>query len=289
MWRSDTHRGNGTEAMDQKLLEVRGVTKRFQGLTALDQVNLTVSRGEVVVVLGRSGSGKSTFVRCIDQLTPIDSGSIYLDGQLLGYERSRGRLREMGVRSLARQRSAIGMVFQHFNLFTHLTVLENMTLAPILVNGLPKSEAQTIARDLLAQVGLPDKADSYPLQLSGGQQQRVAIARMLAMKPRLLLFDEPTSALDPELVGEVLGVMRNLTAEQRTMIVVTHEIQFAREVADRVVFFEKGRVVADGSVASVIDDPPTNSLRAFFARAANRPSASNGNQAKAAENGLLPG
>jgi ABC-type polar amino acid transport system ATPase subunit len=284
MWRSNAPRGNGTGPAGHKLLEVRGVTKRFHGVAALDQVDLTVGHAEVVVVLGRSGSGKSTLVRCIDQLAPIDSGSIYLDGELLGYERSRGRLRQMGVRSLARQRSAIGVVFQHFNLFTHLTVLDNMTLAPVRVKGMSKTEAQEMARDLLVQVGLPDKADSYPLQLSGGQQQRVAIARMLAMQPRLLLFDEPTSALDPELVGEVLAVMRKLTAEQRTMIVVTHEIQFAREVADRVVFLEKGRVVADGSVASVIDDPPTDSLRAFFARFANRHSASNSDQAKATDN-----
>lgn len=264
---------NGTSAHARSpLLEVRGVTKRFHGLTALDDVSLSLSQGQVLVVLGRSGSGKSTLVRCIDQLTPIDRGAIYLDGELLGYGRSHGRLRPLDPRSLARQRAAIGMVFQHFNLFSHLTVLDNITLAPIRVRGLSQKEAQASARELLEHVGLPDKADAYPSQLSGGQQQRVAIARMLAMEPRLLLFDEPTSALDPELVGEVLGVMLKLAAEQRTMIVVTHEIQFAREIADRVVFFEDGRVAADGTVASVIDDPPTASLRAFFARITDRPS-----------------
>lgn len=251
---------------DRPLLEVRGVRKSFNGVTALDGVELSVKDGEVVVILGRSGSGKSTLVRCIHQLTPIDAGAIYLDGELVGFEHSRGKLRPLGVRKLAQQRAQMGMVFQHFELFSHLTVMENITLAPVRVRGLSPAQAREAANELLEQVGLPGKSEMYPGQLSGGQQQRVAIARMLAMEPRLLLFDEPTSALDPELVGEVLAVMRKLTVGGRTMIVVTHEIQFAREVADRVVFFERGRIAAEGSVSELIDHPRSESMRSFLAR-----------------------
>lgn len=247
------------------LLEVKNVTKNFHGSVALDGVNLTVNEGEVVVIIGRSGSGKSTLARCVHQLTPIDGGAIYLDGALLGYERHGARLRPLGVRKLAAQRAQIGMVFQHFNLFTHLTALENIMLAPMRVGGLSARRAHERAMTLLEQVGLPHKKDMFPLQLSGGQQQRIAIARMLAMEPRLLLFDEPTSALDPELVGEVLAVMRRLTASGNTMIIVTHEIRFAREVADRIVFFDEGRNIAEGAVDEMIDHPRLPSLQAFLA------------------------
>jgi ABC-type polar amino acid transport system ATPase subunit len=247
------------------VLKVSNVTKSFQGRAALTGVNLTVGEGEVVVIIGRSGSGKSTLVRCIHQLTPIDGGAIYLNGTLLGYERTRTRLRPLSVGKVAAQRAQIGMVFQHFNLFTHLTALQNIMMAPMRVGGLNGAEARRRSLELLELVGLPDKQDIYPLQLSGGQQQRVAIARALAMEPRLLLFDEPTSALDPELVGEVLAVIRRLTASGNTMIIVTHEIRFAREVADRVVFFDGGCIVAEGDVGSMIDNPTLPMLQTFLA------------------------
>jgi ABC-type polar amino acid transport system ATPase subunit len=247
-------------------LELRGVKKHFGEVPALDSIDLTVNEGEVVVVLGRSGSGKSTLVRCIHQLVPIDAGAIYLDGELLGFERFPNGLRPLSSRRVARQRAEIGMVFQHFNLFPHLSVIENIALAPIRGRGIPRQEAVRSGRALLEQVGLLQKADAYPRELSGGQQQRVAIARMLAMKPRLLLFDEPTSALDPELVGEVLTVMRRLAERGSTMIVVTHEIEFARDVASRVVFLDGGRIAADGTVKEVIDEPATDTLRSFLAR-----------------------
>jgi ABC-type polar amino acid transport system ATPase subunit len=247
-------------------LELRRVKKRFGSSIALDGINLTVHEGEVIVLLGRSGSGKSTLVRCIHQLVPIDSGAIYLDGKLLGYERVRGGIRPLSGRATARQRSEIGMVFQHFNLFPHLSVLDNVVLAPIRARGIPRAEAVNAGRALLEQVGLSQKTDAYPRELSGGQQQRVAIARMLAMEPRLLLFDEPTSALDPELVGEVLSVMRSLADRGNTMMIVTHEIEFARDVASRVVFLDEGKIAVDGTVKEVIDNPATNSLRSFLAR-----------------------
>jgi ABC-type polar amino acid transport system ATPase subunit len=247
-------------------LQLSRVKKRFGSSIALDGINLTVHEGEVIVVLGRSGSGKSTLVRCIHQLVPIDSGAIYLDGELLGYERVRGGIRPLSGRAIARQRSEIGMVFQHFNLFPHLSVLDNVVLAPIRAKGIPRAEAVNAGRALLEQVGLSQKADAYPRELSGGQQQRVAIARMLAMEPRLLLFDEPTSALDPELVGEVLTAMRSLADRGNTMMIVTHEIEFARDVASRVVFLDEGKIAVDGTVREVIDDPATNSLRSFLAR-----------------------
>jgi ABC-type polar amino acid transport system ATPase subunit len=247
-------------------LELRGVRKRFGASLALDGIDLKVYEGEVIVVLGRSGSGKSTLVRCIHQLTPIDGGAIYLDGELLGYERVRSGIRPLSARAVAQQRAQIGMVFQHFNLFPHLSVIDNVTLAPIRARRIPRAQAMETGLALVEQVGLSHKADAYPRELSGGQQQRVAIARMLAMEPRLLLFDEPTSALDPELVGEVLNVMRSLAERRNTMLIVTHEIEFARDVASRVIFLDGGRIAADGSVKEVIDNPASDSLRSFLAR-----------------------
>ena len=218
-------------------------------------VNMEVQAGEIVCVLGPSGSGKSTLLRCINNLEAIDSGTVEVDGERVGYRHHKGQLFEHTEREAARMRRQIGMVFQHFNLFTHMTALENVIYGPRRVLRGSKAEAIKQGLDVLAKVGLAEKADSYPAQLSGGQQQRVAIARSLAMKPQLMLFDEPTSALDPELVGDVLTVMKRVAEEGMTMIVVTHEIGFAREVADRVVFMDEGRVVETGSAATVLDNP----------------------------------
>ncbi|HEX6499537.1 MAG TPA: amino acid ABC transporter ATP-binding protein [Micromonosporaceae bacterium] len=248
------------------LLSARAVRKRFGSLDVLKGVDLDVHPGEVVVILGPSGSGKSTFLRCVNHLERIDGGSITIDGELIGYERRGGRVHHLSERRIARTRRRIGMVFQHFNLFPHLTVLGNIVEAPIGVLREPKAQVYERAHQLLAKVGLADKADAYPRQLSGGQQQRVAIARALAMRPRLMLFDEPTSALDPELVGEVLATMRDLAADGLTMVVVTHEISFAREVADRVVFMDNGNVVETGSPAEVLDHPSNPRTRAFLGR-----------------------
>jgi polar amino acid transport system ATP-binding protein len=231
------------------ILEAVGITKRYGALTVVDDVSLTVRRGETICLLGPSGAGKSTFLRCLNMLEPIDDGYILLDGDMLGYRPHRGRLRELTDRAEARQRRQIGMVFQQFNLFPHMSVLANITEAPVGVLRQGKAVAQARARDLLDQVGLADKADAYPAQLSGGQQQRVAIARALAMAPKVLLFDEPTSALDPELVSEVLDVIKLLAEAGTTMLVVTHEIGFAREVCSRFVFMERGRIVEDGPAA----------------------------------------
>jgi polar amino acid transport system ATP-binding protein len=228
------------------VLQAVGVTKSYSGLTVVDNVSLAVRRGETICLLGPSGAGKSTFLRCLNMLEQTDDGQVYLDGELLGYRPHRGRLRELSNRAEARQRKQIGMVFQQFNLFAHMTVLANITEAPVGVLKQDKAAAQTRARELLAQVGLADKADAYPAQLSGGQQQRVAIARALAMAPKVMLFDEPTSALDPELVSEVLDVIKQLADSGMTMLIVTHEVGFAREVCDRFVFMEHGRVVEDG-------------------------------------------
>jgi ABC-type polar amino acid transport system ATPase subunit len=230
-----------------------------------------VHEGEVVVVMGPSGSGKSTLVRCLHQLTPIDGGAMWLDGELLGYERSGGGadggvLRPLPEARIAAQRRRMGMVFQQFNLFPHWTVERNLTEAPVRVHGRTRAEARQVAAALLEQVGLPDKAGAHPRQLSGGQQQRVAIARALATEPRILLFDEPTSSLDPELVGEVLAVMRDLAASGMTMVVVTHEMDFAHEVADRCVFLDAGKVVEQGPPAQLFADPTTDRLRLFLAR-----------------------
>ncbi|WP_413755593.1 amino acid ABC transporter ATP-binding protein [Streptomyces sp. MMBL 11-3] len=247
-------------------LRVRGVHKDFGGRAALDGVDLDVFEGEVVTVIGPSGSGKSTLIRCVHQLETIDSGAVYLDGELLGHERHRGGLRPLNARRVAAQRSRMSMVFQQFHLIPHFTVLRNITEAPVRVHGRPRADAEAEARELLERVGLGDRAEHYPRQLSGGQQQRVAIARAVAAHPRVMLFDEPTSALDPELVDEVLAVMRQLAAEGMTMVVVTHEIDFAREVADRCVFMEAGRIVESGAPDEMLTAPRTARLRTFLAR-----------------------
>jgi polar amino acid transport system ATP-binding protein len=248
------------------VLSLRNVRKNYGSFEVLRSISLDVAEGEVVAVIGPSGSGKSTLVRCAHQLEPIDGGAIYLDGEMLGYERRGGRLQALGPREVARQRSHLGMVFQQFVLFPHLTVLENITEGPVRVLGDKPEDARTRALHLLTRVGLQDKANSYPGQLSGGQQQRVAIARALAMRPRVLLMDEPTSALDPELVGEVLNVVTDLARAGKTMVVVTHEIGFAREAADRVVFMESGRIVEEGPARETLAAPKTERLREFLSR-----------------------
>ncbi len=242
------------------------VRKSFGNLEVLRGIDLVVDKGEVVTLLGPSGSGKTTFLRLINQMETLTGGRIWVDGELIGVEERAGKLYVRKDSDIARQRSRIGMVFQRFNLFPHKTALENITEAPIVVKKVPRGVATMQARDLLAQVGLADKADNYPSQLSGGQQQRVAIARALAMEPDLMLFDEPTSALDPELVGEVLTVMRELAQGGMTMIVVTHEMGFAREVADRVVFMDGGVVVEEGAPRDVLLNPQQERTRAFLSR-----------------------
>ena len=244
------------------------VCKNFGALRVLKGITLEVGKGQVLVMVGPSGSGKSTFLRCINHLEQVNAGRLYVDGDLIGYrEKKRGdKLYEMPPRDAARQRRDIGMVFQHFNLFPHRTSLENITEAPVHVKGVKKAAAVERARDLLNQVGLSEKADAYPAQLSGGQQQRVAIARALAMNPKLMLFDEPTSALDPELVGEVLAVMKKLAEEGMTMVVVTHEMGFAREVADQLVFMDGGVVVESGPPRDVIANPQHERTKAFLSQ-----------------------
>lgn len=246
------------------MVDLRGVHKSFGGIEVLRGVDLTVRPGEVTVVLGPSGSGKSTLLRTINHLEKVDRGFVRVDGELIGYRRSGRKLHELPERQILRQRSHIGFVFQNFNLFPHLTVLDNVAEAPISAQGRDRATVLTEARELLDRVGLVDKVDEYPRRLSGGQQQRVAIARALALRPKLLLFDEPTSALDPELVGEVLDVMRDLARSGTTMVVVTHEIGFAREAADTVVFLDEGRVVEQGTPAQVLDDPREPRTRAFL-------------------------
>jgi polar amino acid transport system ATP-binding protein len=248
------------------MLEIRDLRKSFGQAEVLRGVDLTVRRGEVSCVIGPSGSGKSTLLRCVNHLEKVDSGRIEIDGELVGYRESGGRLRELPDRAVARQRARIGMVFQNFNLFGHLTVLENLIEAPVGVLGLSKVEAALRARDTLRRVGLDGREDAYPRQLSGGQQQRVAIARALAMEPELLLFDEPTSALDPELVGEVLAVMHDLVRAGQTMVVVTHEIGFAREAADSVVFLDGGEIVESGPPGEVLSNPAHARTREFLQR-----------------------
>ena len=248
------------------LVHAVNVTKAFQGTEVLKGIDMDVRRGEVVVLLGPSGSGKTTLLRCINQLETIDGGRIWVDGDLMGYEDRSGTLHRLPDKRIAAQRRGIGMCFQRFNLFPHMTVLENVIEAPVQVKGVKKKVATATALELLEQVGLGDKPSAYPAQLSGGQQQRVAIARALAMDPKLMLFDEPTSALDPELVGEVLKVMRDLAKRGMTMIVVTHEMGFAREVADRVVFMDAGVVVEEGPPAQVIGDPQHKRTKAFLSR-----------------------
>ncbi|MBF6176949.1 amino acid ABC transporter ATP-binding protein [Nocardia otitidiscaviarum] len=242
------------------------VCKNFGALRVLKGITLEVQRGEVLCLIGPSGSGKSTFLRCINHLEQVNAGRLYVDGELVGYREKGDKLYELHPREAARQRRDIGMVFQHFNLFPHRTALENIIEAPTQVKRIAKAKAVARARELLNRVGLADKADTYPAQLSGGQQQRVAIARALAMDPKLMLFDEPTSALDPELVGEVLGVMRELAADGMTMVVVTHEMGFAREVADQLVFMDGGVVVEAGNPREVLADPKHERTKTFLSR-----------------------
>ncbi|MFE4799566.1 amino acid ABC transporter ATP-binding protein [Streptomyces sp. NPDC056708] len=248
------------------MVEIRSVHKRFGSLEVLRGIDLSVRSAEVTVVLGPSGSGKSTLLRTINHLEKVDNGWISVDGTLVGYRRDGNKLYELREREVLRQRTRIGFVFQNFNLFPHLTVVENIIEAPVAALGRPKREAVAAAEKLLARVGLADKAGAYPRQLSGGQQQRVAIARALALEPKLLLFDEPTSALDPELVGEVLDVIKDLALQGTTMIVVTHEIGFAREVADTVVFMDEGRIVEQGAPGDVLDRPEHERTRAFLSK-----------------------
>lgn len=250
--------------MTQPLVAIRSVSKNFGEFQALDRVSLDVWAGEVVCLIGASGSGKTTLLRCINQLTPVDSGGIWLDGELLGVREEGGRLHRLSERQIARQRLKTGMVFQRFNLFPHKTALENITEGPVQVQGRKQEAARAEAMELLKRVGLAAKADAYPSHLSGGQQQRVAIARALAMKPMLMLFDEPTSALDPELVGEVLTVMKELARSGMTMMVVTHELGFAREVADTVVYMHHGAIVESGPAAEVLGKPREVRTQSFL-------------------------
>ncbi|MFF8175775.1 amino acid ABC transporter ATP-binding protein [Streptomyces chartreusis] len=252
--------------MSAVMVDVRGVHKTFGPLEVLRGVDLRVREGEVMVILGPSGSGKSTLLRTINHLEKVDRGWISVDGELIGYRRSGNKLHELREKEVAKQRTNIGFVFQNFHLFPHLTVLENLVEAPVSALRRPRRQAEETARRLLARVGLADKADVYPRRLSGGQQQRVAIARALALEPKVLLFDEPTSALDPELVGEVLDVIKDLAGTGTTMIVVTHEIGFAREVADSVVFMDGGVVVEQGPPADVLDNPRQERTRAFLSK-----------------------
>ncbi|MCZ1014942.1 amino acid ABC transporter ATP-binding protein [Streptomyces albulus] len=248
------------------MVEIRSVHKSFGSVEVLRGIDLEVAAGRVTVVLGPSGSGKSTLLRTINHLEKVDRGWISVDGALVGYRKSGDKLYELREREILKQRTGIGFVFQNFNLFPHLTVLENLVEAPLAVQRRPRKEAEATARRLLTRVGLAEKAGAYPRQLSGGQQQRVAIARALALEPKLLLFDEPTSALDPELVGEVLDVIKDLAHQGTTMIVVTHEIGFAREVADTVVFMDGGRIVEQGPPAQVLDHPRHERTRSFLSK-----------------------
>jgi polar amino acid transport system ATP-binding protein len=248
------------------MVEARGVHKYYGSNEVLKGIDFTVTAGEVACLLGPSGSGKSTFLRCINHLEKINAGSISVDGDLVGYREANGRLYELRDAEIAARRSRIGMVFQQFNLFPHMTVLQNLVEAPVQVLQEKPKDAAERGRALLERVGLAEKAEAYPRSLSGGQQQRVAIARALNMRPKLMLFDEPTSALDPELVGEVLDVMRDLAADGMTMVVVTHEIGFAREVADSVTFMDGGVVVETGSPSQVFEDPQHQRTRSFLAK-----------------------
>ena len=248
------------------LVHAVNVHKSFYGVEVLKGIDIDVAAGEVICLLGPSGSGKTTFLRCINQLETIQGGRIWIDGELAGYEEKNGRLHRLNDKRIAAQRREIGMVFQRFNLFPHKTALANIMEAPVHVAGTGKAEAEERGRELLERVGLGERCDAYPAQLSGGQQQRVAIARALAMDPKLMLFDEPTSALDPELVGEVLAVMRELAGAGMTMIVVTHEMGFAREVADSLVFMDEGRIVEAGAPREVLANPKHERTQAFLSR-----------------------
>jgi polar amino acid transport system ATP-binding protein len=248
------------------MVSAEGVHKRFARQEVLKGITLSVMPGEVMCLLGPSGSGKSTFLRCINHLEKINAGRLAVDGELVGYRQVGDKLHELRESEIASKRAEIGMVFQHFNLFPHMTAIENVICAPVRVRKVSRDAARTRGGELLARVGLGDKLDCYPAQLSGGQQQRVAIARALAMEPKLMLFDEPTSALDPELVGDVLAAMKELAGEGMTMIVVTHEMGFAREVADSVVFMDAGVVVESGAPAEVLGNPQHERTRAFLSK-----------------------
>ena len=269
---ADTSSGASSTAIDVRpaaqrpMLEISGVSKSFGAAQVLCDVSLSVAPGEVVVVIGPSGSGKTTLLRCINLLEDYERGTIAVDGEPIGYRRQgNGRIR-MSERGIAAARATIGIVFQSFNLFPHMTALQNITAAPMRVKGVPRARAEARARELLAMVGLSDKAAEYPVRLSGGQQQRVAIARALAMDPKIMLFDEVTSALDPELVGEVLGAMQQLAQGGMTMVVVTHEMSFARDIADRIVFIDGGVIVEQGKPDEILFSPRTDRVRAFLKR-----------------------
>ncbi len=252
--------------MSDVMLKAEGVHKRFGATEVLKGISLEVRRGEVVCLLGASGSGKSTFLRCINHLEKIDAGRLSVDGELVGYRQVGERLHELRERDICRHRAEVGMVFQRFNLFGHMTALQNIIEEPVHVRGVPRAQAVAHARQLLERVGLADRSDAYPNQLSGGQQQRVAIARALAMSPKLMLFDEPTSALDPELVGEVLDVMKALARDGMTMVVVTHEMGFAREVADRVVMMDQGRIIESAPPEQFFSAPSHERTRQFLSK-----------------------
>jgi ABC-type polar amino acid transport system ATPase subunit len=253
-------------ASDVPMVLADRVSKSFGNNEVLKSISLEVKRGEVMCLVGPSGSGKSTFLRCINHLEVLSAGRLSVDGELIGFREAHGKLYEMHPKEAAKQRRDIGMVFQRFNLFPHMTALENVMEAPLQVKGEPKARVRQRALDLLDRVGLADRADYYPAHLSGGQQQRVAIARALAMEPKLMLFDEPTSALDPELVGEVLDVMKELARSGMTMIVVTHEMGFAREVADSIVFMDAGVVVESGDPREVLSNPQHQRTQAFLSK-----------------------
>jgi ABC-type polar amino acid transport system ATPase subunit len=249
------------------MVEFRGVSKSFGKTPVLKDVSLSVAPSEVVVVIGPSGSGKTTLLRCISLLEEYEAGEILVGGEMIGYRSAaNGKRVRRSEQEIAAARAKIGFVFQSFNLFPHMTVLRNVAVGPIRVNKVPREKAEALASELLARVGLADKADAHPISLSGGQQQRVAIARALAMQPKLMLFDEVTSALDPELVDEVLAVMQQLARDGMTMIVVTHEMQFARDVADRVIFMDQGTIVEEGDPATLMANPRSERLRAFMRR-----------------------
>ena len=252
--------------MIEPALRVEGVRKSYGHVEVLKGIDMQVKPGEVVCLVGPSGSGKSTFLRCINHLEKINSGRLYVHGELVGYQEKKGRLYELSDREVCRKRAEIGMVFQNFNLFQHMNALENIIEAPMRVLKISKEEAVIHARELLALVGLSGREESLPKQLSGGQQQRIAIARALAMKPKLMLFDEPTSALDPELVGEVLAAMQDLANSGMTMIVVTHEMGFARKVADTIAFMDAGLIVESGSPDQVLDHPVHERTKSFFSK-----------------------
>lgn len=252
--------------MSDALLRFENVTKSYGDFTVFSDISLDVHEKEVVSIIGSSGSGKTTLLRCINLLEPFEAGKIILDGQEIGYHEVNGKRKRVSEKVIAQQRSMTGMVFQQFNLFPHMTILDNMTLAPMKLLGRPKDEAETETLKLLERVGLKEKASAYPGQLSGGQKQRVAIVRALAMHPDVMLFDEPTSALDPEMVGEVLNVMRQLAEEHMTMVVVTHEMGFAREVANRVMFMEGGNFIEENEPKEFFEHPKSERLKAFLSK-----------------------